>query len=301
VVLAVAGGQTTVQAECEGTVAEVVVEIRPINGTLSILPGSGALAAGQVVGLGVVWKTGAGSPAPALGASWSTSDPAVLRISVDGELTAVRPGTARVVATVGAQAAEVEYLVTRVDVASVRIMPKIGVLSVGEEVRLETHAADRLGSVLTGRVVTWHSSDPKVVVVAPDGTIRGVGTGLARISAVIGAGLAAIDLRVNPATVGGIRIAPASLALRVGEAALLKASVQGSRGATLPGVGVEWQSSDPQIASVSPEGVVRGLRFGTVRIAASAGGRRATVAVEVRSATVTTISAPRVRVVGEKA
>jgi uncharacterized protein YjdB len=197
--------------------------------------------------------------------------------------------------------AEVQYQVTRVDVAAVRILPKIGALSVGEEVRLETQASDRLGTSLPGRVVTWHSSNTQVVVVSADGVIRGVGPGSVRISAAIGAGLASLDLRVSPATVSGIRIDPATVGLKVGEAVLLKASVQGGKGVTLPGVGVEWLSSDPGVASVSPDGVVRGVRFGTARIAASAGGRRATVAVEVRAATtMTTVSSPRIRTGGEK-
>jgi len=301
VVLGVAEGRVRVQAESEGQLADVEVEIRPANGTLAVLPGAGALAAGQVVRLAAVWRTGTGSPRPATGVSWQSSDPAILRISEEGELTAVRPGGASVRASVGDQVAEVQYQVTRVDVATVRILPRITALSVGEEARLETQASDRLGAILSGRVMSWSSSDAKVVAVSPDGTIRGIGPGTARISAAIGAGLASVDLRVSPATVGSVRIDPAEVALRVGEAALLKAAVLGARGTTLPGVSVEWQSSDPQIATVSPDGVVRGLRFGTARIAASAGGRRATVPVEVRSATVTTISAPRLRVGGEKA
>lgn len=300
VVLAVAPGQARIQVESEGQVGEVVVDIRPAQGVLAILPAAGALAAGQVVLLEAIWKTGAGGHDPAVGVSWSSTDPAILRITAEGELTAVRPGTARVSAMLGEQRIEVQYQVTRVDVAGVRILPKITALSVGEEVRLESQASDRLGTNLLGRVVTWHSSDVKVVAVSADGAIRGVGAGRARITAAIGAGLAFIDLRVTPATVGGIRIDPTAVSLKVGDVALLKAAVQGSKGITLPGVGVEWASSDPQIAAVSAEGVVRGIRFGSARIAASAGGRRATVAVEVRSATVTTVSSPRIRIGGEK-
>ncbi|HWA58167.1 MAG TPA: Ig-like domain-containing protein [Gemmatimonadales bacterium] len=301
VVLGVGEGQARIVADCEGERAEVVVDIRPASGTLTVLPGAGALAAGQVVGLEAVWRVPSGSPRPARGVVWSSSDPGTLRVSETGELTALRPGNARIRATLGEYVAEVPYQVTRVDVVTVRIVPNIPAFSVGEEARLQAQGYDRLGSPLGGRVVSWRSSDPKVVIVSPDGVIRGVGPGQARISAGIGAGLASVDLRVSPATVAAIRIEPQSASVRVGEALLLRASVQGSRGTTLPGVGVEWLSSDPQVASVSPEGVVQGLRFGTVRIAASAGGRRATVAVEVRAASVTTISAPRIRVSGEKA
>ncbi len=301
VVLGVSPGLARIQAESEGQVADVAVEIRPAQGVLAILPAAGALAAGQVVLLQAIWKTSTGSHDDAAGVTWVSSDPTVLRVSEEGELNALRPGTARVRATLGDQQAEVQYQVTRVDVATVRILPRISALSVGEEVRLETHALDRLGTNLPGRVVTWHSSDSKVVAISADGLIRGTGVGTARISAAIGAGLASLDLRVSPATVSGIRIDPATVSLKVGDVVLLKAAVQGGKGITLPGVGVEWLSSDPQVASVSPDGVVRGVRFGTARIAASAGGKRATVAVEVRAATtMTTVSSPRLRTGGEK-
>jgi pullulanase len=196
---------------------------------------------------------------------------------------------------------EVVYQVTRVDVSSVRILPRVSALGVGEVFQLEAQATDRLGSALAGRVVTWLSTDTQVVVVSKDGRIKGTGAGRARVSASIGAGLASIDLTVSPPVVTGVRIEPSALTLRVGETGQVRASVQGSRGTTLPGVAVEWASSDPQIAAVSAEGLVTALRFGTARIAATAGGRRATLGVEVRSSSVTTISAPRVRIGGEKA
>jgi len=111
-------------------------------------------------------------------------------------------------------------------------------------------------------------------------------------SATIGAGLAWMELRITPMSVSLVRLEPGSLLLRIGESAPVRALVQGVRGGTLARVPVEWQSSDPSIASVSREGVVTGLRFGTARIAATAGGRRATLPVEVRTPSL--VSSPRV-------
>jgi alpha-amylase len=64
------------------------------------------------------------------------------------------------------------------------------------------------------------------------------------------------------------------------------------------GVPVQWQTSDPAIATIDPDGTVHGKRFGTARIAATAGGRRATVAVEVKPSTTATVSGPRLRLGG---
>ncbi|MEO8140273.1 MAG: Ig-like domain-containing protein [Gemmatimonadota bacterium] len=91
-----------------------------------------------------------------------------------------------------------------------------------------------------------------------------------------------------------MRLELATVVRRVGESGQLRAQVQGHKGGTLSSVQMVWQSSDPNIAQVNGEGIVTGGRFVTARIAATAGGRRATVAVEVKAASA--ISAPRLRV-----
>ncbi len=295
-VQALGEGQARIRAESEGQVAETTLEIRGIAGYLDVLPGEGALAVGQVVRLAAIWRTGAGEGKPASNATWSSSDPTVLRVTPQGELTGFRPGSAQVRAAFAGQVCDVTYQVSRVEVAAVRISPRPTVVEIGEVVRLQALASDRLGSTLAGRVVTWTSTHPEIIAVSPDGTLRGVSPGQARISASIGSGFTGFDVRVAPVNVVAVRLEPSALTLRAGESGQLRALVQGHKGGALSGVRVEWQSSDPNIAQVTAEGLVIGVRFGTARIAATAGGRRATMAVEVRAAS--TISAPRLRVGG---
>ena len=284
-------GQARIQAESEAQVAEVMVEVRGGRGELRILPAEGALAVGQVVQLVAVLRE-AGEMRPVGGAAWSSSDPTVLRIASDGEVTAFRPGTARIRASFGDQMVEVTLQSTRVDVAQVGISPRPSTLGAGEEIALKAEATDRLGSVLQGRIVTWTSSHPDIASIGPDGVLRGIAAGTVRISATVGAGLAWMELRITPVSISLVRLEPGSLLLRTGESAPVRALVQGARGGTLARVPVEWQSSDPSVASVNRDGIVTGLRFGTARIAATAGGRRATLAVEVRAPTL--VSSPRV-------
>jgi serine/threonine-protein kinase len=250
---------------------------------LAILPGEGALAVGQVVRLSAVLRGPSEPDRPALGAAWSSTDPAVLRVTEDGELTAVRPGEARIRATEGDLTTDVGFQVTRVDATQVSITPVIAQLGVGEAVRLEGVAADRLGARLSRRVIAWTSSDTRVANVEPDGTLQALAVGTARIGASAGGGRGWMDVRVVPGRVAALKLEPASLVLRVGESAAVEAIVQGQRSTPLAGIPVEWQSSDCSIVAVSAEGIVRGLRFGSARIAATAGGRRATIAVEVRA------------------
>jgi alpha-amylase len=110
--------------------------------------------------------------------------------------------------------------------------------------------------------------------------------------------MAALELRITPANVTAVRIDPGAVVLQSGESLSLRAEVQGGRGAPMRGVPIEWQSSDPAIAAIDQDGTVRGMRFGTARIAATAGGRRATVSVEVKASAMATISGPRLRIGG---
>ncbi len=293
---AVGEGQARIQVRCEEQLVETLIEVHTTAGDLSILPATGSIAVGQVLRLTALWNAGGSEPRVASEVRWTSSDPEVLRISPEGELSGVRPGSARIRAVAGNGETEVTYQVTRVEVAAARILPRISAVSVGEEVRLQAIAADRLGSTLPGRVVSWQSSNPEVAVVEADGTVRGVAIGAVRISAGIGAGLATLDLKVTPVVVGGLRIEPAAVSLRAGETRLLEAVVHGPKGEVLRHVAVSWVSSDPGIVTVGPDGVVTGRRFGSARIAASAGGRRATMAVEVQPATGT--SSTRGRTVG---
>ncbi len=288
-----AEGVARIQASCEAQLSELTVEVRAAPGVLTIVPGGGSLATGQVVRLAVLWQLTGGETRHVVDASWESSDTEVLRVSGEGDLAAIRPGTARIRVRHGGRVAEASYQITRVDVAAVRILPRVSVLGVGEEITLLVQATDQLGSSLPGRLVTWASSHVEVAVVESDGTLRGIGPGSARISASIGAGLASFEVKVSPVAPAVIRIEPGALVLRAGESAHLKAIVQGVRGGLLPGFPIEWVSSEPAIATVDAAGTVIGLRFGNARIAANAGGRRATVPVEVRPSVRTSGVRPR--------
>jgi eukaryotic-like serine/threonine-protein kinase len=267
-------------------------EIRPV--AVRLVPGGGFLSAGQHAPLALVDAAGV-----SLGeVEWSSSDPDTLRVQPGGEVVAVRPGSATIIGRKGGSSAAAAFQVTRVEAAEVRIMPQLQALGVGEEVPLQTAVTDRLGVMLRERVVSWHSDNVQVAVVSGDGVVRGVAPGRVRIHAASGAGMAALELRITPANVTGVRIDPGSVVLQSGESLVLRAEVQGGRGGPMRGIPIEWQSSDPAIAAIDQDGTVRGMRFGTARIAATAGGRRATVAVEVKSSSMATISGPRIRVGG---
>lgn len=150
------------------------------------------------------------------------------------------------------------------------------------------------GTALTNpqSAVTWTSSDPKVLYVAPGGKVTAVGSGSATVTATVGGTSDAVTITVTAAetpqeTVSSIKLNKYSLTLYMNEEGeQLTATVQP---ASFTGK-IVWKSSNTDVASVSGNGLVTAVGPGTCIISATAGNRHV-------SATVTVLPA-RVRVSG---
>ncbi len=72
---------------------------------------------------------------------------------------------------------------TLVPVASVPVSPGSAVVVIGDVLHLTATPRDPAGKPLTGRPVTWTSSDPSVAIVSNSGVVTAVGEGSATITA----------------------------------------------------------------------------------------------------------------------
>ena len=168
-------------------------------------------------------------------------------------------------------------------------------LSLGTSVDLTAAYTLEGGVVLTNpeKAVTWTSSDPKVLYVAPGGRVTAVGGGTATVTASVGGMKTSAPITVTAAaetpqeTVSSIKLNKYSLTLYVGETGEQLAASILPEGSTAR---VTWASSNTKAAAVSPDGFVTPIAPGVSSITAEAGGRRV-------SATVT-VFAERVRVSG---
>ena len=68
-------------------------------------------------------------------------------------------------------------------VATVTVTPAAGTIAPGETLQLEAAARDAAGGTLTGRDITWSSSDEAVATVSEAGLVSGVADGEATITA----------------------------------------------------------------------------------------------------------------------
>src|SRR3989440_393283 len=130
--------------------------------TGGIISGAGLYTAGQSAGTYQVMATqSGGTPA---------STAAVTISSVPGASVAVSPGTAAVT-------------VTSVPVASVAVSPAAATVTVGTTTQLTATPKDANGTALSGRVVTWATSNGAVATVSATGSVTGVAAGSATITA----------------------------------------------------------------------------------------------------------------------
>src|SRR5688500_8208078 len=85
-----------------------------------------------------------------------------------------------------------------VSVASVTVTPVSLAMRVGESRPLIAIARDQAGSPLTGRVVTWSTTEPTVATVSLNGDVTGTGAGSATIRATSEGKIGSAAISVTP-------------------------------------------------------------------------------------------------------
>lgn len=172
-------------------------------------------------------------------------------------------------------------------VASVTVTPSTLSLAVGQKWPLTVTLRDAAGSPLTGRTVTWISSQPSVATVNGNGLVAGLAAGTTTITATSEgeSGSATVTLTVSPVPVASVLVTPSSLSLAVGQTGQLTATLLDSTASVLPGRTVTWTSSQPSRATVNGSGLVTGVAAGTTTITATSEGQSG-------SATVTASAGP---------
>ena len=264
-------------------VALVVAACGPSVKTVTVEPAKATLdAKGATVRLAAVARDDKGQPIDAakLKVVWSSSAPQVAAVDETGGVTAQRSGEASVTAAIGEVKGSAPVVVSIP--ASVSLSLPSRDLRPGETVVLSVVVVDDAGKpVAVPRTIAWATSDPAIAKVA-DGKVEAVGPGTATITAAAGAlkGTATVTVKVPEFAKLGLTPSKTQT-LKRGDNLGLKVAALDKKGQKVGGVPVKWKSSDPRIATVSADGVVRAAKKGSATITASASGKSATVKVTV--------------------
>lgn len=109
--------------------------------------------------------------------AWTSSDPAVAVVSPTGEVTATGRGAAVTITAASEGLAGTATVVVTGPVATVTVAPSLPPMIVGATAPLTAELRDDAGALVTGRTVTWTSSDPGVIAASPAGAITAVAVG----------------------------------------------------------------------------------------------------------------------------
>ena len=150
-------------------------------------------------------------------------------------------------------------------ITSVTITPDYLELEIGDS-RFLTYKWEPEGAET---VITWSSENPEIATIGRDGIVTAIspGTAIVRATATNGVyGTATVKVQSPKEAVSLIAISPEYLELEIDESFSLTATLypQGSES------NLTWRSSDSNVASLSEDGTVKGISYGTATIYATA-------------------------------
>ena len=182
--------------------------------------------------------------------TWTTSDDKVASVSDKGVVKALAPGECTITAALSnGETATAKVIVTN----SFSISPTSLELFPGEEKTITVTDPKE-------RSLTWKSSKPSIATVDDKGKVTAVAPGEVTITVSTDSGeklSCVVTVKTPP-----LAIVKATLEMNVGDATILKTT--GGSGEPL-----EWESSDPAVATVSETGKVTGKAAGTATITAT--------------------------------
>jgi uncharacterized protein YjdB len=201
-VTGVAAGTATVTATIEGKTASASISVVQLAvATVEVSPNPASVAVQQALQLTVTLKAADGTELTGRTVEWETSNQAVATVNQSGRVTGVTPGSATITARSEGKSGNTALTVTQTQlpVATVEITShNSNHVSVNATLQFTAIVKAANGTVLTGRSITWTSSNEAVATVSATGLARGVAPGTATITATSEGKSGSISLTVTP-------------------------------------------------------------------------------------------------------
>ncbi|MDX2010250.1 MAG: Ig-like domain-containing protein [Myxococcaceae bacterium] len=218
-----------------------------------------------------------------------------MRDEAPGIVTGVSAGQATVQVSFDGVSATVPIEVTDATIRQLTLSPRSPTLPLGTGQRLQATASLSDGRSLdVTEQVQWTSSAPSVVFVSmlagERGTLTARAVGATEVQARLRGVEAATPVTVTGATLERIEASPGQLTLAKGTQATVTATAIYSDGTRTDATArATWTSSAASVATVSAQGVVRGLELGTSIVRAELDGKSVAVPLTVTAAELTAL------------
>lgn len=224
---------------------------------------------------------------------WSSAYENVAVVDKKGVVTGLTPGQTVLTGTFGLKSGTALITVTDAVVTAVQVMPPVASSFVGGP-SMQFTAQAIYSDGTTGPVTQealWASSNPQMASVNASGSATALANGTATITATYqGIPSSAATLFIAPAVVSTIEIQPAKATIAKGTTLELVAMATLSDNSKVNlSSSVVWQTSDPSVATVGPNGVAAGLAPGAATITAVYQGKFAAMTLTVSGASLLSV------------
>lgn len=264
-VTAVDSGTAIIAASVSGISGQSTIVVMPKSvASITVAPASASLFINQSVQLTATLKDSSGKVLTGRTVAWSSSNTAAATVDQSGFVLAIATGTTTITAKSGNATGTSAITVSNVPVKTITISPANPSVIVGQTTTLTATAKDSAGNVLTGRAITWTSSNTNVATITSAGVATGVAVGTDSIRASSGTATSApATLTVNPIPASSVVVSPSVANIFIGGTTPLSATVTDANGNPISGASVTWSSGNAGVATVASTGALTATATGT--------------------------------------
>ncbi|MBV6520471.1 MAG: hypothetical protein MNPFHGCM_00586 [Gemmatimonadaceae bacterium] len=292
-VTAVGTGSAIVFAASEGVSGSAAINVSSVAvAKVIVAPAASNITVGGFVQLTAETRDAQDSVLTGRTVQWTSSNQSVAVVSGTGRVQSVSAGTVTITATSEGVSGSASVTIGNVPVSTVQVTPTNATLVIGQITTFLATPRDAHGNVLTGRVISWESSNPAVATVSTNGTVTAISPGSTQLTATCESIFGTASVTVTNVPVASVTMTPSTASLTSGQTQQMTVTVKDASGKALPNRTVSFTSSSVPTATVSPSSTTtntNGQAFTTVTavgtgastITATSGGLQATATITV--------------------
>ncbi len=284
-VTAVAPGVANIVVTAENIAGGAAVQVvAVVIGSVSIAPDSATVLVGGTVQFSATVKDTAGKDVSSFKpASWSSLDTTVAKVDGTGKVSGIAAGRTAIVAQRDGLADTAIVKVNPTPVGSIVLSPTPVHVGVGRSGRMAVTLYDATGNILTGRRITYEMGPGGFATVDTTGLITGVAAGITNLLITSGSAVATTQVIVETTVVAEVVVQPAFVVFTSASGSqTLSVVTKDSGDNILPGRTLSFSSSNANVATVSPTGIVTAVASGQAIVTVTSEGVSKQVDVTVQ-------------------